>query len=322
MQYNLKASHNPLAAINKLAWEGQPDHLKMYRSGYEQYFNELVNLNLLEPYPRSKAMERNTKVLKDLGELLQSAQWIKEDEPGEKHFDRTILAITEPVEELSSPLGCKKTVAGPQIVVARWGNGFKSPIHGHRTGFLHEEIISGKLKVNTYRIIDHDKRIVRLTGSTIIEEGTFLSDFTLPLKDDKLENYVHSFESIGNSVSLHYLPEYNRDGMGNTFEVEYFEDTYLIDETNTIRIDSMQAIYSKVGDVILVRSENVPEYGDHFIYITGHPIVKKHGLRPQDIAFDAPHITMLLDRYEMQTGLVLLKLNKEATEAFIKFHNL
>jgi hypothetical protein len=89
------------------------------------------------------------------------------------------------------------------------------------------------------------------------------------------------------------------------------------------RITSKDGLYLKKGEVVMVRSSNVPDYGDHFIVITGHPIMKDHGLRPQDVAIQAStNGISLLDLFDMEMGLTLLKLKKDARQAFHDFHGI
>lgn len=314
-QKNLEASKNPIEAIDKLAWKGQPPHLRMYRAGYEEYLNEMPVLVPGSPFLEEK-LETSKKLMQLLGEKLKTEPWVHESMPVANSFDRTIIAITEPV------LDGKKWKGGPQLIVARWGHGFSSPVHGHSQGFLHEEIVSGKLLVNTYRKVEGPVRVARPVKTEIVKDGTFLSLYTTPKEVDDREAYIHNFTSIGESVSAHYVPEYTRDGMGNAFDVQYFEDYYKLKPSDVEESNSYNAMYSRIGDVYLVRSQNVPDYGDHYIIITGAPTMKEHGLRPEDIAIQAPHAAGVLDSFEEKTGLRILKLKPQARLAWLAFHGI
>lgn len=303
---------DPTAAIAKVAWKGQPSHLRKYKAGYEEYLVKFPEM----PEGKFQAKE----FLSKLGKELKSAKWIKDRFPKQGEFDRFILALAEP------QLVHNNWVAGPQIIVARWGDGFQSPVHGHNSGFLYEELISGSVIVTTYRETDSKARIARIVETKLISEGIFLSEYLEDGRNDR-SAFIHSFKSTtGGAVSLHFVPEYNRDGRDNGYVVEHFEDVYGLDQASLIRYDSQRVIYRSqskqgLGDVYLVRSENVP-FGDHYIVITGHPIMKEHGLRPQERTIDAPYTKNILDKYEMSNGAILLKLDKHATEAFHQFHEI
>jgi hypothetical protein len=135
---------------------------------------------------------------------------------------------------------------------------------------------------------------------------------------------VHNFTSIGYSGTLHYLPEHTRDGRDNGFSVEYYENAFGINQHEVTQITAQQGLELKIGDVALVRSQNVPEYGDHYIVITGRPVLKQHGLRPMDVAIHTRHIdaAATLNKFEPIMGLTLLKLNDVAARSFRSFHGI
>lgn len=313
----LKASANPQLDIQKISYEGQPDNRKQYKEGYEGYLNQMPELSDDDEFLDEKVRTSQNVMIK-LGNELRCQSWIEETMPDKGEFNRTILALESPVITKRG-----KLKEGKELVLAQWGDGFASPVHGHATGLLHEDIIMGKMLVNTYRMKSAKSNVVRPVRSDIVESGVFASAYTKnnPKNAFKRQTLIHNFKSIGQSASLHYLPEHTRDGRDNGFVVERFDDVFHPTTKDVIRIASHQAMYARKGDVILVRSTNVPEYGDHYIVITGHPIVKPHGLRPQEVAIAAPTNT-LLDRYEPIMGLTLLKLDERATKAFHAFHNI
>lgn len=311
----LTASEDPIAAIIKASYEGQHISKRMYVSGYDHFLDRLPLLADDTTHLKSKVGETQG-VMKELyADLVNDPFWKDVNIPGNGQFNRTIIAIAEP--QLGSD-------SGKEIIVARWGDGFSSPIHGHSDGYMHEQVIFGKIRVDTYRIIDQKYRIVRPVSTVIVTPGeAFVSEYSFTKKDmPERSTLVHSFTSIGFSATLHYLPEHTRDGRDNAFKPEYFEDIYPLTNVDVNRITSKEGLYLKKGEVVLVRSENVPEYVDHYIVITGHPVVKEHGLRPQDVAIHAPGGYKLLDQYDMNMGLTLLKLSPEATEQFLDFHDI
>lgn len=310
----LIASGNPLAAISNITPPKQDPSRRMYMSGYETYFNELPVLVTGDVLLQAK-VDMTRKVIKQLAETLQQhvGSWAVLPQPN--GFNRTILGLEEPVKR------CDQTYKeGVELIIAQWGDGHTSPVHGHSAGYLHEELLFGRMRVNTYRKVSDNH--VRIVETKIVDKGNIATLYTPPVLAAKRDVLIHNFTSIGQSATLHYIPEHTRDGRDNTFEVQYFNDHYGMVSTDVTRITSQQGLYSRIGDVILVRSSNVPEYGDHYIVIVGPNTMKPHGLRPDDKAILAPDGTRLLDNYEMQGGLILLRLNEDARAAFLKFHGI
>lgn len=310
---NLTASKNPEQAIERAAYNGQLPNMRIYKEGYEYYMNELPILKPGDPFieEKFKLTEGVMDTLRD--DLLFTNSWIRRPEQG--GFLRYILGIDE--EE------------GNELVVASWGDGFTSPVHGHSPGYIYEGLIYGKVRVNTYRIVDAAKRIVKPLRVDIIDESkTFVSIFSDPLinRSAKRAVLVHNFTSIGESATLHYLPEHTRDGKDNGFSVQYLEDILGgLESCDVKQISSDEAMTSKNGDVILVRSSNVPDYGDHFIVVTGKPIMKPHGLRIQEVVLPTSPSKLssqLLDKYCSRMGVILLKLKPKAAEEFLRFHSI
>lgn len=325
----LKASENHETDLEKITYKGQDKMRRMYRRGYESFMNAMPVLDTTDEFLDQK-VEMTKNVMKRLASYLRADAWVKDDEPGENGFNRTILALEAPKPRTSfSPLDPIYTdrppvEEGTEIIMARWGDGHSSPVHGHAIGYLHEEILFGKMRVNIYRMINVASNIVRLVRTDMVTSGTFASLYTKPnpLHKFKRQTLIHNFTSVGFSATLHYLPEHTRDGRDNRFEVEFFEDWYKINDNDVTRINSKEGMYLQKGDVVLVRSTNVPEYGDHYIVVTGSPVLKDHGLRPQDVALYAPNTKEFLDQYELETGLVLLKFNNNAKESFLEFHDI
>jgi hypothetical protein len=113
-----------------------------------------------------------------LARELSISPWVWEDQPEPHGFNRTIIAMEQPETECTGmPGGEYVTKEGVELIVAKWGDHHSSPVHGHSDGYIHEHIIYGKMKVNTYRIIDAEARIVRPLRTDIVKQGTFASTF-------------------------------------------------------------------------------------------------------------------------------------------------
>lgn len=325
-QQHLQASEAPVQVISGLAYPGQPQNFRLYRKGYESFFNLMPVLESGDEMLKDK-MKITELVLENMVKSVKQDGWTLEDQPGEKQFKRTIIAISNPIDQnMHSGRVSAKLKPGPEVIIAQWGKGFDSPVHGHAPGLLYENILSGRIRVNAYRIVNLKKKIVRPMETMIVTDGVFLSTFTQG-EDGKRDMYVHNYHPLEPSVSLHFVPEYTRDGRDNKFEPEFFEDVYGLMMKELIPTTSQEAIYrsqssDNLGDVYLVRSKNVEGLGDHYIVITGHPVQKENGLRPQNRAIQAPHTAGILDVAEDRSGLKLLRLNEVARKAFHKFHGI
>lgn len=313
MNTTLKASANPLDDINAIAYDGQPLENRLYKQGFEGYFEMMPTLSDEDPYLDVK-IDNSVSVLNALALQLKAQPWTKTLQPLPGKFNRTILAIEEPSQDIE----------GKEIVLARWGDGMTSPVHGHADGLLYEQLIFGKMRVNTFRIVDHYNRIARPVKTRIYSGfESIAQNYTLQQKH-KRSALVHNFTSIGYSASLHFVPEHTRDGRDNGFGVEYFDREHQFAPKSSFKqLTAQQGIEQlRVGDVALVRSQNVPDYGDHWIIITGAPVLKEHGLRPQDVAIHAPYAARILNQYEPVMGLTLLKLSDHLAEQFRLFHDI
>lgn len=322
MNTYLKASTNPLDDIQQIAYNGQSLQRRMYKSGYENFFEMLPVLTDDDQFLDLKTAQ-TMAVMDSLAVKLRIDPWTPTLQPLENDFNRTIIGMEQPtiVDDGYNAYGAKKTFKeGAEIVVSRWGNGFTSPVHGHADGYLYEQLLIGKMRVNTFFVSDSERRIARPLATKIYNGFENIAAVYTPHQQNQRSALLHNFTSIGYSVALHYLPEHTRDGRDNRFEVQYFDD---FTEMDLLQLSAQQGIEQlHVGDVALVRSQNVPEYGDHFIVITGKPILKEHGLRPQEVAIYAPNASSVLDEYEPIMGLTLLKLLPLSKRKFHEFHDI
>lgn len=317
-----QASTTPQQDLLTVAYPGQPAHMRRYMPGYEWMFNQLIKLDEHSPFLVTQ-LSHNIGVMAELAGLLRNDPAVTSPEmmPGKGGFLRTIIGMESPVvQNMENQPYIKE---GAEVLIASWGDGMTSPVHGHSAGMLYENILYGKMMVNTYQLVDPMRATVRLISSEITGPGEFVAQHRRDQKGQhfKRQHLIHNFTSIGNSASLHFVPEHTRDGRDNTFQVEYFDDRIKLTTDDVVRISAMEGMYLQPGDVALVRSSNVPEYGDHYIVVTGHPIMKPHGMRPQETSLIAPTNT-LLDQYENTMGLVVLKLKDYARNQFLNFHNI
>lgn len=86
---------------------------------------------------------------------------------------------------------------------------------------------------------------------------------------------------------------------------------------NVVQLRPDQFMTLENGQVALVRSETVKDLGDHFVVITGPPVLKTHGMRPETLTISShsESDSQLLDVYDPIGGVIILLLQtKEATQ--------
>ncbi len=315
-----KSSLTPNQDLDLITPVGTPLSMRMYHGGYEQFFNGIpVIEDSNEDWELAKAIAELQ--MEALSKAVRHDNVLMQNDVSPNGFQRIILAMEFPQVNVWE-IGEKPNYrTGSEVILTKWGSGFKSPVHGHASGFMYENLLSGKLKVNTYRIVNGKERIVRLIETKIYEgPSVVISDYSKH-DDGQRDKFIHNFEAITPCVMVHYLSEHIRDGIGNQFKVEWFEDVNILTLDDVERITTEQAMYLRRGDVVLVKSDNVPDFGEHFIVATGHNVVKEHGLRPQTCAFVVSCRNHLLDNFEKKNGVILLKLKEQSKLKFLAFHN-
>lgn len=97
---------------------------------------------------------------------------------------------------------------------------------------------------------------------------------------------------------------------------------FMLNETEVeiITLDDVLNNF-KIGDVYLVRSDNVANLGDHYIIIDGGLEQKPHGLRPKNITVRIPaeEKTIISNN---RKSFIVLKLNEYSTRRFLNYYNL
>lgn len=101
-----------------------------------------------------------------------------------------------------------------------------------------------------------------------------------------------------------------------------FEDAYKLSPNDFEQLYGKWYLQLENGTVLLVRSSNVPDLGDHYIVVTGEPIMKEHGLRPQTLTIGAPGTETILNQFKQEDGVTVLLLKKYAQAKFLLHHNI
>lgn len=307
------------SVLDLVSPKDQQPNMRMFKTGYEGLINSMYKIDPGTDCEKTIAMKVgvNNFVMQHIALSLKGKSWLTDTLPGDKGFKRVTISAEGIINKNGSAQG------GAEIIVGLWGKGCATPDHGHSAGYTYERVLFGRVMVNKYRMMDDGT--IRIVESNIFSEGEeFSAGFFPEDPDNKIERSynLHSVRALEPSATLHFIGERPHDGKnGNVFNVERFEDERDLNELDFKPISSLEGMYTQPGDVLLVRSANVPEYGDHFLLITGRPQCKHHGLRPQGIAFLAPGSSHILDDYKPYNGTILLKLNDQAKFCFHKFHN-
>lgn len=101
-----------------------------------------------------------------------------------------------------------------------------------------------------------------------------------------------------------------------------FEDANILTTDSVIQLFGNWFLKLDLGTVLLVRSGNVPDLGDHFIVVTGEPIMKEHGLRPQTLTIKAPNCSSIIDAFTPENGSVVLMLKPYTQKLFLNYYDI
>lgn len=93
-----------------------------------------------------------------------------------------------------------------------------------------------------------------------------------------------------------------------------------LDDVTQISIEQFTLL--KNGDVVLVRSTSVKELGDHFVVITGPPVLKTNGLRPETLTLTGLGGSEILDMFKPAVGVTALLLNNQKAGFFRMCYNI
>jgi hypothetical protein len=309
-------SENPEEVLDSISYKGIPNQNRVYRHGFESYIASLPIMKQGEELLDEKVFIADM-VMARLSREIENYPWVKHNMPSRNTMDRFILAVEKPEIDCSGgTTACMITKQGSQIVIARFATGFETAPHGHAGGYFYEEVFSGKGLITDYRLMDNGK--VRPVSTYIAEKGRRESAFS---DASGRTTHIHKVKSLEDFITLNVIGEQAPDGRGNTYEVERFETVYNMNDDDVCRVQIKDAMYSRRGTVLLVRSSNVPDMGDHFFIVTGQNVMKEHGLRPQGVAIESI-ASSILDDYQEIDGFVLLKLSDEASNAFLEFHGI
>jgi hypothetical protein len=318
---NYRSSTSPIEDIAKITYEGQEEWRRMYQSGYEGYFNSLMKIE--DNVHRDIVIEHNQATMHSLARQLKEDSfdkaWILSSQrlADEKSFVRTILGLESPV------LANGEYRAGNEIVTGTWKKGMEIPVHGHAQGFMHEEMIYGKMLVSYYRRM-YGTRLVRQVKAEVLEGNQIINTaYNTPDGTGDYNAIIHKFKALDDSLTLHHFPSHTRDARGVTFDVEWFEDAYHLAGVEMQQISTRDGMGLRRGDVIAVRSENASEYGDHYIIAHGHNEMRNVGLRPKVSIITAKNgHNKILNGKEYMNGAILLKLPEALRQSFLTFHDI
>jgi hypothetical protein len=214
MQY-LKPSSRPEEVLELLASPEQPKRSRMYRPGFDHYLSRMPHIDARHPNP-AEEVALTLKVMEAIAADV-TGKLNDLDLPliPDRQFGRVILGIEDPTDVNG------ELVPGTEVVLALWGNGFQSPVHGHAAGYIHEGLLKGSFDVHLYKQVGQPEDRTVVHERTIVQDtpGTFYSSFVQEAGQAYRSALIHNFTARERSFSLHYLPEHVRDGKKNGFTV-------------------------------------------------------------------------------------------------------
>ena len=214
MQF-MEPSQRPEELLDMFKTPEQPARSRMYRPGFDHLMRLLPKIDATQPNPEQE-VELTRRVMEAIAqEVLFRIDTLDLPEIPDREFGRVILAIEEPTNVEG------ELVPGTEVVLALWGKGFQSPVHGHAPGYIHEALLKGGFDVHLYtQVGDLEQRLV-VPDKTIVQStpGTFYSMFVQDHRQLLRSALIHNFTAREPSISLHYLPEHVRDGRNNRFSV-------------------------------------------------------------------------------------------------------
>lgn len=134
-----------------------------------------------------------------------------------------------------------------------------------------------------------------------------------------------ALESAIDACCEHCEEPHQGDDKVKEIVVRPYNPGLKIAEKDVTRVTLEESLNSQRGDVYYVRSPQVGEMGDHIILMVGGFVRRPHGMRPNSIAFGPlpkDEITPLNAYDDRDEGLVLLRLNDIARQAFYNHHGI
>lgn len=217
MKY-MEPSNRPEELLERMKTENQPPRSRLYRPGFDHMMRLLPKIDATQPR-QDEEIDLTRRVMDAIAiEVMHRIDELRLPDIPDREFGRVILAIEEPTEAPDQPNGL---LPGTEVVLALWGKGFQSPVHGHAPGYIHEALLKGAFDVHLYKQVgeEADRKVVH--ERTIIQEKpeTFYSEFVQERGQLLRSALIHNFTAREQSMSLHYLPEHVRDGNNNRFQV-------------------------------------------------------------------------------------------------------
>lgn len=293
----LTASRNAQKLLLEIAPKGQPENMRNYLPGYENYMDMMMETSEAQ---MAWVMQTLSEKLKRT-EIIHDGLYSISEHPGK--MNRTILAIDQKL--------------GGEILIGFWGQGFNVPVHGHDVGFIFDTMLHGKMKTNVYKLMGDGK--ARLQSTKIITEGFEYFDF-VQKGGHEYSNFVHSFTALEPSASLHFQAKHTHDGMANAITPEYFDNVVLYTKKDIRAISIQKALKLKKGSVLLVDSKSPmgKNLGLHYLVVTGNRIGKT--LDMEGIVIDAVDNAIISGK---ESGYFnIYQLEDMLAKEFISFHEL
>lgn len=172
MQY-LKPAEDPQKVIELLTPPHVPPNRKLFNNRFHALLGSMPKIDA-QAVSQIEEVAKTVQVLEEIREgVLSNITRLDLPQVERYGFARVILAVEEPTERDGV------LHSGTEVVLALWGEGFESPVHGHAAGYIHEDLLAGAFDVRLYEPFGPaDERFARHTRT--IEQrnpGIFYSEF-------------------------------------------------------------------------------------------------------------------------------------------------
>ncbi len=226
----MKHASEPEQLLEKLAFENQPPSHRVWQPGFEHYLEKMPVIDAsASPESQEEAVALTRELMDQISlEVADRVNELNIPEVKAGEFGRVILGIEEP-KGMNTETG--KPIPGTEFVLAVWGEGFTSPVHGHAPGYIHEQLVRGGFDVFLYKEVEggteDDRLVIPHTTLKVDTPQIFYSEF-VQADISKRARYalVHNFTATAKeenadhpTLSTHYLPEHVLNGNGNRWTV-------------------------------------------------------------------------------------------------------
>jgi hypothetical protein len=310
-----KATTDAQNWLDLIAPEWEKDFQRIYVPGYESFFERLPIIEGAADPQLVEKLKIRQQVVHELAVKLRADKEFVNAHLVKRGYKQFILALEQPLLQANN-----NYKEGAKLQMISWAPTSMSAIHSHSPTYFTEDVIVGKFRVIEYQMYDEFVNgLVRATNVKVADINNPAPLHDVEQNSQEQLKLVHEVLPLTQALTLHFAEKRNNGHLD--FFPQFFEEERNLWKNDVIKISTKEAMYLQPGDVTIVRSKNVSELGDHYIVVTGPPILKAHGIRPQNISIPM-NSPGLLDYFDDNDKIVMLKLRPEKAMEFLEYHKL